>query len=157
MPTAILWYVRTSLLYIVAAAALGVWYQLELWQPALLGVHPYRIVVHTHLALVGGVIQMIMAVGLWMFPLTVPIERRLPFRPGLAWGIYALFNGGLLGRFVVEWLFRTGHGSLYGALTVLTGLMQLAALLVFVYHLWSLRTSRRSQAQRQGTPSVPLR
>lgn len=149
MPTAILWYVRTALLYIVVAAALGVWYQLELWHPVF-GVHPYLIVVHTHLALMGGVIQMIMAVGLWMFPLTAPMEQRLSFRPGLAWAIYALFNGGLLARFVVEYLFRSGHGSIYGALTVVTGLMQLAALLAFVYHLWSLRTSRRSQSQRDA-------
>jgi hypothetical protein len=149
MPPTIQWYVRTALLYIVVSAALGVWYQIEQWHPVF-GVQPYLIVVHTHLALMGGVIQMIMGVALWMFPLTVPIEQRLPFRPGLAWTIYALFNGGLLGRFVVEWAFRSGHGSVYGALTVLTGLMQLAALLVFVWHLWSLRTSRRAQASRQS-------
>ncbi|HEX9842039.1 MAG TPA: hypothetical protein VGC20_04790 [bacterium] len=146
MPPTIQWYVRTALLYILVSAVLGVWYQLELWRPVF-GPHPYLIVMHVHLALMGGVIQMIMGVGLWMFPLTAPIERRLPFRPRLAWATYALFNGGLLGRFVVEAAFRSGGGDLYGALTVLTGVLQVAALLTFVYHLWSLRLSRRSQAQ----------
>jgi hypothetical protein len=152
MPSTIQWYVRTALLYIVASAALGVWYQLEQWHPVF-GVQPYLIVVHTHLALMGGVIQMIMGVGLWMFPLTAPIEQRLPFRPAWAWSIYALFNAGLLGRFVVEWAFRAGKGDVYGALTVLTGAMQLAALLVFVAHLWSLRTSRRARAAREERKS----
>jgi hypothetical protein len=155
MPPIIQWYVRTALLYIVASAALGVWYQLELWRPVF-GPQRYLIVMHVHLALMGGVIQMIMGVALWMFPLTLPVEQRLPFRPALAWGTYALFNGGLLGRFGVEWAFRRTGDDLYGALTVLTGLMQLAALLTFVYHLWSLRVSRRAAAQgAQRTPNAP--
>ncbi len=148
MPKTLLWYVRTALLYLVLSFALGAFYQadqwLHWWQLA-----PYWIVVHVHLALVGGVVQMIMGVALWMLPLTVPIERRLQFRDGLAWLTYALFNGGLLGRFVVEYAFRTGGGDITGALTLLTGLMQLAALLVFVYHVWWLRLSRRAQAREQ--------
>jgi hypothetical protein len=149
MPPTIQWYVRTALLYILVSAALGVWYQLEQWRPVF-GAHPYLIVVHVHLALMGGVIQMIMGVALWMFPLSAPIDQRLPFRPAYAWTTYALFNGGLLGRFVVEAVFRGGGGDVYGALTVLTGLLQLAALATFITHLWSLRLARRSQAQRAG-------
>lgn len=148
MPPTIQWYVRTALLYILVSAVLGVWYQVELWRPVF-GPDPYLIVMHVHLALMGGVIQMIMGVGLWMFPLTAPIAQRLPFREPLAWATYALFNGGLLGRFVVEWTWRHGGGDLYGGLTVLTGLLQLVALATFVYHLWSLRLSRRAQAKRE--------
>ncbi|HUJ76978.1 MAG TPA: hypothetical protein VL359_19085, partial [bacterium] len=106
MPHTVLWYARTALLYLVAAFALGVWYQLAQWLPGLPS-SPYLIVVHTHLALVGGVVQMIMGVGLWMFPLKVPVTERLPYREGLAWLTYGLFNGGLLGRFIVEALFRS--------------------------------------------------
>jgi hypothetical protein len=152
MPPTIQWYVRTALLYILVSSALGVWYQLELWRPVF-GADPYLIVIHVHLALMGGVIQMIMGVALWMFPLTAPLEQRLPFRPGLAWSTYALFNGGLLGRFAVEWAFRRGGGDLYGALTVLSGLLQLAALVTFIVHLWALRPSRRSVAQREAAKS----
>ena len=148
MPTTILWYVRTALLYILAAMVLGVAYQLDLWL-GWFGWGRYVVTVHTHLALVGGVILMIMGVGLWMFPLTQPIDRRLPFREPLAWATYALFNAGLLGRFVVEYAFRRYGGDLWGALTVLTGVMQVAAVLVFVYHLWSLRLSRRDKARRE--------
>lgn len=82
MPRTIQWYVRTALFYLVAASVLGVWYQLELWKPVF-GLEPYLIVVHTHLALMGGVIQMILGVGLWMFPLTIPVEQRLQFKEGL--------------------------------------------------------------------------
>jgi hypothetical protein len=90
---------------------------------------------------------MIMGVALWMFPLTVPIAQRLQFKEGLAWTTYALFNGGLIGRFLVESLFRAEGGNLYGALTVLTGVLQVAAMLVFILHLWSLRLSRRTQSR----------
>ncbi len=152
MPTTIRWYVRTALLYLLVSSALGVWYQLELWHPVF-GAHPYLIVVHVHLALMGGVVQMIMGVALWMFPLMAPIDQRLSFRPGLAWTTYALFNGGLLGRFVVEGLFRGGHGPPYGALTVGSGLLQLAALVTFVYHLWRLRPSRRRAGGSKPDPN----
>lgn len=151
MPTTIQWYVRTALLYLLASATLGVLYQANLWLGwfAWTG---YVVTVHAHLALMGGVVQMIMGVALWMFPLTVPIEQRLQFKERLAWTTYVLFNGGLLGRFFVESAFRTEGGDLYGALTVLTGIVQLAAMLVFVFHLWSLRLSRRAQEKASTKP-----
>ena len=143
MPLTIQWYVRTALAYLLVSSALGVAYQIELWRPVF-GLTSYTIVVHSHLALMGGVVQMIMGVGLWMFPLTVPIEHRMQFKPALAWATYLLFNGGLLGRFVAEGLFRTHGGDVLGALTVLTGFMQFAAMIIFVFHLWSLRPARRT-------------
>lgn len=149
MPTTIQWYVRTALLYLLASAALGVLYQVDLWL-GWFGWSRYVVTVHAHLALMGGVVQMIMGVALWMFPLTVPLEARLQFKERLAWTTYLLFNGGLLGRFVVESTFRSDGGDLYGALTVFTGVLQFSAMIVFVLHLWSLRLSRRAQ-ERAGT------
>jgi hypothetical protein len=144
MPPTLQWYVRTAMVYIAAAMLLAVLYQLDQvthW----FHYSPYLIVVHSHLALVGGVIQMIMGVGLWMFPLTVPIDRRLQYREGLAWLTYALFNGGLLARFAAEWQFRATGSALWGAVTVVTGAMQFAAFAIFLYHAWSLRLSKRAQ------------
>lgn len=149
MPPVIRWYVRAALLHLLAAILIGVAYQADQWLHWA-DLSPYWIVIHVHLALVGGVLQMIMGVGLWMFPLLAPIERRLPFRPPLAWTTFALFNGGLVGRFGAEMAFRGTHSGGYGALTVATGLMQLAAVLVFVYHVWALRPSRRSQAAAEA-------
>jgi len=146
MPPVIQWHVRTALLNLVLAFGIGAVYQADQWLHWL-GLSPYWIVVHVHLALVGGVVQMIVGVGLWMFPLTLPIGQRLQFRPGLAWLTYGLFNGGLLGRFVCEAAFRQTGLDVFGALTALTGLMQLAALGVFAFHVWSLRRSRRTDAQ----------
>ena len=65
----------------------------------------------------------------------MPIEHRMQFNPALAWGTYLLFNGGLLGRLVAEGLFRTRGGDVLGALAVLTGFMQFAAVINFVFHL----------------------
>lgn len=142
MPVTIQWYVRTALLYILASAVLGVLYQLDLWLHPF-GFHPYVITVHVHLALMGGVIQMIMGVALWMFPLTTPMEERLHFRLLPAWTAFGLFNVGLLGRFFVEYRYRLEGGDLYGGLTFFTGVLQIAALVVFIAHLWSLRRAKR--------------
>jgi hypothetical protein len=146
MPIPIKWYVRTALLHMALAMMLGVLYQYDRWRHTL-GLDPYVLVMHTHLALMGGVIQMIMGVGLWMFPSTQPLERRLAWRPGLAWLTYGLFNGGLLGRFGAEYAYRATGRDVFGALTVLTGLMQLGAVLLFGYHAWRLRIARRARAR----------
>ncbi|MCH7478057.1 MAG: hypothetical protein IIA14_08145 [SAR324 cluster bacterium] len=50
----------------------------------------------------------------------------------------------MLGRFVAEGLFRAGGGDVLGALTVLTGILQFAATIIFVFNLWSLRPARRT-------------
>jgi len=145
MPSVLKWTVRTALLNLVLAFVIGAAYQadqwLHWWQ-----LSPYWIVIHVHLALVGGVIQMIMGVGLWMFPLTLPVEARLPYRPVLAWLTYGLLNCGLVGRFAFEAAFRATGRDGFGALTVLTALMQLAAVATFAWHVWSLRVSRRAAA-----------
>lgn len=154
MPPVIQWTVRTALLHLVLAFAIGAAYQADQWLHWA-GMAPYWIVVHVHLALVGGVIQMIMGVGLWMFPLTLPLEARLQFRPVLAWLTYGLLNGGLLGRFACEAAYRATHSGVFGALTVLTGLMQLAALAVFAWHVWSLRLSRRAAASAGKSSETP--
>lgn len=149
MPSVLQWYVRTALLDLLLAFVVGAVYQADQWLHWW-NLSPYWIVVHVHLALVGGVVQMIMGVALWMFPLTLPIEERLQFRPRLAWVTYGLFNAGLLGRFACEGAYRSTGIELLGALTVVTGLMQVAALGIFVYHVWSLRLSRRAQAKPEG-------
>jgi len=146
MPSVLQWYVRTAMLNLLVSFGVGFAYQADQWLHWW-NLSPYWIVVHVHLALVGGVVQMIMGVGLWMFPLTLPIEQRLQFRPRLAWVTYGLFNAGLLGRFACESAYRTTRIEWLGALTVVTGLMQVGALAVFVYHAWSLRLSRRAQAK----------
>jgi len=145
MPPVIQWTVRTALLHLALAFVIGAAYQADQWLHWW-GMSPYWIVVHVHLALVGGVIQMIMGVGLWMFPLTLPLEARLQFRPVLAWLTYGLLNGGLLARFPCEAAYRATGRGLFGALTLVTGLMQLAALGIFAWHVWSLRLSRRAAA-----------
>ena len=55
--------------------------------------------------------------------------------------------GGLPTLFPVEFLFRRTGGDLYGFLTALTRLARVPALVIFVYHGWSLRTVRRHGAE----------
>ncbi|HEX7926064.1 MAG TPA: hypothetical protein VF678_00645 [bacterium] len=151
MPATLQWYVRTAMLYIAAAMVLGVLYQVD-QVTRWFGSSRYLITIHLHLALVGGVIQIIMGIGLWMLPLTVPIDRRLQYKERLAWLTYGLFNAGLLGRFVAESRFQATGDAAWGWVTVATGVMQFVAFGIFLYHAWSLRLSRRAQLGPERSP-----
>ncbi|MDH5751676.1 MAG: hypothetical protein OEZ59_04595 [Deltaproteobacteria bacterium] len=144
MPRTVQWYVRTALACLVLSMFIGVLRQYDLWRGGI-GFGPYVRVVHIHLALMGGVVQMIMGVAMWMFPQDREPSQRLPFREGPAWTAYALFNGGLFGRFAAEYLHRGGAGDVFGGLAVLTGLMQIAAVGIVVVSLWRLRAHRREK------------
>ncbi|MDH4248421.1 MAG: hypothetical protein OEW39_11460 [Deltaproteobacteria bacterium] len=144
MPRTVQWFVRAALLHLLAAVVLGLLMQVDLWRGTF-GFSPYLRVMHTHLALMGGVVQMILGVAMWMFPQTQPPSRRLPFREGWAFTAFALFNGGLWGRFLFESLHRSGAGDVFGGLTVLTTGMQLAGMGIVAAHLWRLRPHRRDQ------------
>ena len=142
MPRTVQWFVRAAMLHLLGAVLLGALMQADLWR-GWFGFSPYLRVMHTHLALMGGVVQMILGVAMWMFPQTQPPSRRLPFREGLAWSAFWLFNGGLWLRFLSEYLHRTGSGDVFGGLALLTTGMQLAAMGIVAAHLWRLRAHRR--------------
>ena len=129
MPPTIQWYVRTALLYILVSAALGVWYQLEQWRPVF-GAHPYLIVVHVHLALMGGVIQMIMGVALWMFP--KPAEGDPRWKPGRFELVYWLFVLGVVGRSTGEIVREYSLARGWNLLVFGASCIEVLAVLVFV-------------------------
>ena len=146
MPRTVRWFVRAALLHLLGAVLLGLLMQLGRWRSEFdLSPHLYLRVIHTHMALMGGVVQMILGVAMWMFPQTQPPARRLPFREGWAFTAFWLFNGGLWLRFVFEALHGAGAGSHFAGLAVLTTLMQLAGMGIVAAHLWSLRPHRRDQ------------
>ena len=91
------WLIRASIINIMAGILLGLYlYAWPYWPAPRLA--PYAVVrtVHVHLILLGGVIQMIMGVALWMFPrmkksphYTAPTQGTL---------LFVLFNSGILLR-----------------------------------------------------------
>lgn len=96
------------------------------------------VVVHTHLALVGGMTLMVMGVALWMFPLD---QRRFPetrgrYEPLAVRWVYGLVTGGLALRVVVEPLQGDRGGGLAGGLLVLAAFLQVTGMLLFLAAVW---------------------
>lgn len=133
MPTLTRWFIRLSLLHLVAALAMGALVaaraavRLPPWVAAL---NP----VYFHLFLVGWVTNLIFGVAHWMFPRATP---QLPRgREELVWGAFLLLNGGLLLRALAEPLNTLQAGTLWGPLLALSAVMQWLGGLAFVVNVW---------------------
>src|SRR5664279_2804328 len=93
MPPVARWFIRTALVYLVAALLLGVALMLRLvlnLPPAIGALQP----VYFHLLLVGWVTQLIFGVVFWMFPKHSSQQPR--GSQALGWATYGLLNAGLL-------------------------------------------------------------
>ncbi|MEO0145021.1 MAG: hypothetical protein ABIL49_07050 [candidate division WOR-3 bacterium] len=95
---------KTSLIYLVIGIIIGFLMFLSYQIKELSWIYSLR-VVHTHLILVGFVIQMIMGVALWMFPQKptkqTDIEKRFTSeKEGLI--LYFIFNIGIILRSLFE-------------------------------------------------------
>lgn len=96
-------------------------------------------IVHAHMAFVGWLVNLVIGVALWFLP--VNRERFADNRgryPALKVRItFVLLNAGLLLRIVAEPLFDArGASPLLAMLLVLSGIMQLAAIVSFVSIVW---------------------
>lgn len=137
MPFEVRLYVRTALVAFALAMALGL--GLVVHRHLLGGTTPWPwVVVHTHLALVGGMVLMVMGVAFWMFPLDrerFP-ETRGRYRPGLPLAVYGLVAGGLALRVVVEPLAGGRAGGVPGILLVAAAAFQAIGMLLFLVAIW---------------------
>ncbi len=113
------------------------------WPPA------YLISAHTHALFVGFVMFMILGVALWLFPKPLADDRR--YRDERIELVYWLLLGGTLGRFIGEALQAfSGHPAL-SWLTLIGGLLQVSALLLYVWTMWSrIRPSARTLRLGRG-------
>jgi len=112
MPTLSRWFVKTALVYFVAALLTGVALMLRLvleLPPEVAALQP----VYFHLLMVGWVSQLIFGVVFWMFPKYTQERPRGSER--LGWATFWLLNAGLALRAVVE------HAGLAGRDAVLAG------------------------------------
>ena len=103
---------------------------------------------HAHLGFVGWLVNVVMGVALWMFPLDqgrYPRTRGRYSTPLVIW-IYLLLNSGLLVRLLIEP--TAAFGKLHGAgaaLLIAAALAQFLAIALFVATIWS-RVRSPSQA-----------
>lgn len=118
MPTVSRWFIRLSLLCLIAGMAMGSWMLVQQARGEPGPGSPWP-VLHAHILLVGFLLQVVMGVAYWMFP------RVAGRRPGNApaWAALVCLNAGLLLRVVAEPAVDDGHGGpwrvLLGAAAVL--------------------------------------
>ncbi len=144
-------FVKTALVYLVLTFALGA---------VLLGMtaagHPAPYVLgieHGHLGFVGWLVNLVIGVALWMFPLD---RERFPDLGGRypkaapLWS-YCLLNAGLLMRVFLEPWFAGGTppGRLWAVLLVLSGVLQVAGIIIVGAILWY-----RTRGPRRPAPGV---
>jgi hypothetical protein len=125
MPDLTRWFVKTSLLYLVAALVLGV------AQPRLPTTGP----VYVHLLVVGWITQMIFGVAYWMFP---RYTREIPRGSDrLAIASYVCLNAGLLLRVVAEPVYTLHSTQGFGRALAASAVLQWLGGMAFVVNSWA--------------------
>lgn len=144
MPTLTRWFIKSSLIYFVAALLLALASSSLPVAQATLSVASNREAtavflrslgpVYFHLFLVGWVTQLIFGVVYWMFP-KCSIEKPRGSE-SLAWAVFWLLNAGLILRAVAEPLNTLRPESAWGWLLALSALLQWLAGSAFVANTW---------------------
>lgn len=141
-------FIKTAIGFLLLGLLLGVYL---LVRRELFGDWPpqYAISAHTHAVFVGFVMFMILGVALWIFPKPLAEDRR--YRPRLIAAVYWLLLAGTLMRFTGE-LARAYISESWLAWPVLLGgLLQAAALALYVWTMWyRIRASARQLREARG-------
>ncbi len=127
-------YIKTAIGFLLIGLILGGWMMVR---RELYGVPPgvYQVSAHTHAIFVGFVMMMILGVALWLFPRPDKNDER--YQPALAEVAYWLLTLGSATRMLGE-LFRPRVAGAWLAWAVVTGgFLQIVALAVFFYNMWS--------------------
>ena len=127
-------YIKTAIGFLLVGLVTGGW---MLARRELGGVFPgaYTVSAHTHAILVGFVMMMILGVALWLFPRPDKSDDR--YRPALAEASYWMLTVGSAVRVIGE-LLRPGISAAWLRWAVLLGgLLQIGALAVFFFNMWS--------------------
>lgn len=133
MPTLTRWFVKSALLYFVAALVVGGLLAapgaVSRW-PALGTMTP----VYFHLFMVGWVTQLIIGVSLWMFPRYSKEKPR--GSEVLALGTYVALNAGMLLRAVAEPMHALRPDGAWAWLLALSAGLQWLAGVLYAVNIW---------------------
>lgn len=133
MPILTRWYIKSALLYLIAALSLAILMGLN----NLIALPPFVSFlnpIYFHFFMLGWVSQMIFGVIYWMFPIITRKQPRGSVK--LGWATYILLNMGLLLRLIGEPYVGVKPGSVWGWLLVVSALLQWLAALLFVINSW---------------------
>lgn len=130
MPTLTRWFIKSALLYLVAALLAAV---LDVSFPRSTAITALR-PVYLHVFVVGWITQMIFGVAYWMFP---RYSRERPRgSAALGWGTYGMLNLGLLLRLAGEPVEVLRLEAELGWLLVGSATLQWVAGALFVANTW---------------------
>jgi hypothetical protein len=133
MPVLTRWFIKSSLVFFIAALVAGVAQASNrvMDLPPIIG---FLSPVYIHLFLVGWVTQLIFGVVFWMFP---KFSQQNPRRnERLGWATFALLNSGLFLRVVGEPLHAVYPTSGLGWVVALSALLQWMAGMGFIANTW---------------------
>ncbi|MBI3329088.1 MAG: hypothetical protein HYZ81_20590 [Nitrospinae bacterium] len=133
MPGLTRWFIKSALVYFVAALLLGV----GLAAPTVLALPPALGVlgpVYFHVFMVGWIAQLIFGIVYWMFPRYSKEQPRGSAE--LAIATYGLLNGGLVLRSIGEPLHSLWPAAGWGWLVALSSVFQWLAGMAFVLNTW---------------------
>jgi hypothetical protein len=134
MPTLTRWFIKTALIYFVAALLVGivVMTRLVIDLPPLAGALGPA---YFHLLMVGWVLQLIIGVAYWMFPkFSTELPRGYEW---LGWTTYALLNAGLILRVISEPLMSVQPNPVLGWALAVSAVLQWLAGMAFVANTWT--------------------
>ena len=131
MPLLTRWYIKSALVYLMAALLLAVVLALPSDLPSFIR---FMNPAYFHLFLVGWVTQMIFGVIYWIFPIITRSQPRGNER--LGWASYILLNAGLLLRVIGEPLTASNPEAGFGWLLAISALLQWLAAVIFVFLAW---------------------
>lgn len=126
MPLLTRTFIKTALVYLTLALLLGI----------LLTLHVSNsfFPVYIHLLVFGWLTQLIFGVIYWMFP---KYSNQFPRgHESLGWITYGLLNIGLLLRAIAEPLQASQPNNLFGALLVISAILQWLSGVVFIVNTW---------------------
>ncbi len=127
-------FIRTALIYLVAAFIVGA--AILVNQGLALDTRVGQLMpVFYHLLMVGWITQLICGVALWMFP---PYSREKPRGDErLGWVTYTCLNAGMLLRVFAEPMHSWQSWSGWGWMLVISAILQVLAIWAFVAAIWS--------------------
>jgi heme/copper-type cytochrome/quinol oxidase subunit 1 len=137
-------YIKTAIAFLFVGLAIGGWMivRRELLQG---GATSYEVSAHTHAIFVGFVMMMILGVALWLFPRPDKNDNR--YRPALAETAYWLLVIGTSTRIAGELIRHDSNALWLRVMIVVSGFMQIVALAVYFYTMWSRIRALGSQAR----------
>jgi heme/copper-type cytochrome/quinol oxidase subunit 1 len=141
-------FLKTGILFLAVGLLIGLWMMAERELVGRLS-SPYVASAHTHAILVGFVMMMILGVALWLFPRPSKDDER--YSPRAAEAAYWLLTVGTAARIVGE-LARPSIDALWLRLaTLAAGALQVAAVGVFFFTMWSrIRPAGSQSREAQG-------